>query len=95
MDDETITSAAEILLECLIGTIRREFLDHVPFWNSEDLKRKLSAFRHYYNNDRVHASLDGQTPTEIAGQLTKHKARIDDFRWMSHCHGLVQLPMAA
>ena len=28
-------------VERLIGTIRREFLDHVLFWNARDLERKL------------------------------------------------------
>jgi transposase InsO family protein len=35
-------------VERLIGTIRREFLDHVPFWTSTDLERKLEAFSDYY-----------------------------------------------
>src|SRR5690606_18835718 len=30
-------------VERLIGTIRREFLDHVPFWTSTDLERKLKT----------------------------------------------------
>jgi len=32
-------------VERLIGTMRREFLDHVPFWNARDLERKLAEFR--------------------------------------------------
>jgi hypothetical protein len=32
-------------VERLIGTIRREFLDHVPFWTSADLERKLFEFK--------------------------------------------------
>jgi putative transposase len=36
-------------VERLIGTIRREFLDHVPFWNAHDLERKLADFQTYYN----------------------------------------------
>ena len=32
-------------VERLIGTIRREFLDQVPFWSSRDLERKLLLFR--------------------------------------------------
>ena len=34
-------------IERLIGTIRREYLDHVFFWNAIDLTRKLDAFAHY------------------------------------------------
>ena len=32
-------------IERLIGTMRREFLDHVFFWNANDLERKLEGFR--------------------------------------------------
>ena len=45
-------------VERLIGTIRREFLDHILFWNTLDLERKLGEFQCYYNQERVHASLD-------------------------------------
>jgi transposase InsO family protein len=83
-------------VERLIGTIRGEFLDHVLFWNSVDLDTKLSEFQRYYNRDRVHASLDGDTPAESAGELmTTDRAKIDGFQWRSHCRGLVQLPLAA
>ena len=36
----------------LVGTIRGEFLDHVLFWNSLDLERKLAEFQTYYNAAR-------------------------------------------
>jgi transposase InsO family protein len=45
-------------VERLIGTIRREYLDHTFFWNPQDLERKIDTFRHYYNQYRVHQSLD-------------------------------------
>jgi putative transposase len=48
-------------VECLIGTMRREFLDHVLFWNARDRERKLAEFQVYYNAARCHASLDGHT----------------------------------
>jgi putative transposase len=46
-------------VERAIGTVRRELLDHVPFWGARDLERKLRHFRDYYNHGRVHASLNG------------------------------------
>ncbi len=54
-------------VERLIGTIRREFLDHVMIWNAIDLERKLEEFRIYYNENRVHQSLSGSTPGERSG----------------------------
>src|SRR3989304_8139510 len=53
-------------VERLIGTIRREYLDRVFFWNSVDLERKLSEFRAYYNAYRLHRALDGTTPEQCA-----------------------------
>jgi hypothetical protein len=49
-------------VERLIGTIRRECLDHLSFWTAADLEAKLLAFKTYYNGYRVHGSLEGQTP---------------------------------
>ena len=57
-------------VERLIGTIRREHLDRVFFWNAVDLARKLGKFSDYYNVHRVHRSLDGATPAQRAGTLT-------------------------
>ncbi|MCH9671938.1 MAG: integrase core domain-containing protein, partial [Gammaproteobacteria bacterium] len=76
-------------VERLIGSVWREFLDHILFWNKRDLERKLSDFQAYYNGDRVHASLAGDTPSGITvGGPVKH-AKLDDFRWASHSRGLV------
>jgi len=55
-------------VERLIGTVRREFLDHIFFWNTLDLERTLREFRRYYNQERVHASLGGKTPVEVSGK---------------------------
>ena len=82
-------------VERLIGTARREFLDHVLFWNRGDLERKLSDFRQYYNAARVHASLAGNTLLGVTVGETVKRAELNDVRWVSHCRGLVQLPMAA
>jgi hypothetical protein len=61
------------------------------FWNTLDLERKLGEFQYYYNQKRVHASLAGDTPAEVAGEAETQCAKINDFRWQTHCRGLVQL----
>jgi hypothetical protein len=68
-------------IERLIGTIRREYLDHVFFWNAIDLTRKLNAFADYYNAHRVHRSLHGTTPAQHAGAPACAPAAIDHYAW--------------
>jgi transposase InsO family protein len=82
-------------VERLIGTIRREYLDQLLFWNAADLERKLALFRRYYNGLRVHQGLDGDTPDEQAGSPGMPRASLEQYAWQSHCHGLFQLPIAA
>jgi putative transposase len=82
-------------VERLIGTIRREFLDHVLFWNARDLERKLADFQAYYNAARRHASLEGHTPLAFGSGQTVAAADLNHVRWVSHCRDLVQLPVAA
>ena len=82
-------------VERLIGTVRREFLDQVLFWNARDLERKLAEFQVYYNAARRHASLDGHTPLSFGNGGTLATADLRNVRWVSHCRDLVQLPVAA
>ena len=82
-------------IERLIGTLRREFLDHVPFWIARDLERKLLLFKEYYNRERTHTSLDGVTPTAKAKSRARRPLELPRYRWRSHCRGLFQLPAAA
>jgi putative transposase len=82
-------------VERLIGTIRREYLDQVLFWNALDLRQKLEAFRDYYNASRVHRSLEGDTPAQCAGASSPAPAALDRYGWRQHCRGLFQIPVAA
>jgi len=82
-------------IERLIGTIRREYLDRVFFWNAHDLERKLLEFKRYYNRDRVHQSLDGATPAVVNDETQLRHADLNDYSWRSHCNGLYQIPIAA
>ena len=63
--------------ERLIGTVRRESLDHVLFWNARHLERKLVDFAAYYKSARGHASLDGQTPSGYASGHETARTELD------------------
>ena len=82
-------------VERLIGTVRREYRDQVLFWNETDLERKLDDFKIYYNEKRIHTSLEGQTPAQAAGRIADPTLNLANYRWEKSCGGLVQLPVAA
>ena len=82
-------------VERLIGTIRREYFDHMLFWNAVDLARKLDEFQNYYNAHRVHRALCGSTPAQRAGTSSPTKATLDHHAWRRHCRGLFWTPVAA
>jgi transposase InsO family protein len=89
------TPLSHPFVERLIGTIRREFLDHTLFWNAADLERKLADFQACYNQHRTHSSLGGDTPSDVADGKPKLQTTLNNFRWQTHCRGLFQLPAAA
>ena len=76
-------------VERLIGTVRRELLDHTLFWGEMDLQRKLDQFKDYYNQHRTHSSRAGKPPIEIPRKM----ADLSNFSWEKHCRGLFQLPI--
>ena len=84
-------------IERVIGTCRREFLNHMLFFNERDLQRKLSYFQKYYNETRVHSSLALKTPSEKASnsKKTTNSILLNQHRWKTHANGLYQLPVAA
>jgi hypothetical protein len=45
-----------------VGSCRREILDHVIGLNEEHLRRMIGDYIHYYHEDRIHDSLDKDTP---------------------------------
>lgn len=49
--------------ERLIGSIRRECLDHIVVFGEAHLRRILAAYAHYYNDLRTHLSLDKDSPS--------------------------------
>ncbi len=49
-------------VERLIGSIRRECLDHLIIIGEAHLRRVLRAYADYYNRARTHLSLNKDTP---------------------------------
>jgi hypothetical protein len=46
----------------LIGSIRRECLDHIVIFSEAHLRRILAAYADYYNDLRTHLSLGKDAP---------------------------------
>ena len=82
-------------VERLIGTIRREYIDLVPFWAARDLESKLLQFKIFYNDQRCHYALGGDTPSGKIGMKQSKVVDLHSYRWRSHCRGLYHLPVAA
>lgn len=49
-------------VERLIGSIRRECLDHIFVFDEHHLRRVLSAYLEYHDRSRTHLSLDKDCP---------------------------------
>ena len=83
-------SVSHPFIERLIGTVRREYLAHVFFWNAIDLMRKLDAFADYYNTHRVHRSLDGTTPAQrvCVSSPPRTRAALRHYAWEERCRGV-------
>ena len=97
LDIEEIKSVPHVpmshpFVERLIGSIRRELLDHTLFWTATDLENKLRDYQRYYNENRTHSGRNGVTPIETSDRKV---IDISQYRWEKHCRGLFDLPVAA
>jgi transposase InsO family protein len=57
-------------VERLIGSIRRECLDHIVVFGEAHLRRILRSYARYYNDIRTHRSLDKDAPAVRPVQQT-------------------------
>jgi transposase InsO family protein len=58
--------------ERLIGTIRRECVDHIVVLGEAHLRRTLREYARYYNTARTHRSLDQYSPVSRPVQQIGH-----------------------
>ncbi len=82
-------------VERLIGSIRHEYLDKVPFWSTADLEKKLALYKDYYNLARPHQGITGAIPSQFRENTASTVKVSKTFRWRRHCNGLFQVPEAA
>src|SRR5277367_3712378 len=58
--------------ERLIGSIRRECLDHVVVFSERHLRHLLLCYMKYYNGARTHLSLEKDAPVPLAVERAGH-----------------------
>ena len=73
-------------VERLIGSIRRECLDHVIILSERHLRRVLSSYFHYHHDARTHLSLDKDCPRPRAVQLPSTGNNIIAFPQVGGLH---------
>ncbi len=61
-------------MERLIGSIRRECLDHVVVLSEQHLRHILMCYMGYYNAARTHLSLGKDAPVR---RIIQHAGRIE------------------
>jgi hypothetical protein len=90
-----VCSASSVYIETLIGNICSELLTSRYSGTRFTWEIKPADFQAYDNYHRTHSSLGGHTPAEAAGYTGQSQAKLDNFRWHTHCKGLYQFPAAA
>jgi hypothetical protein len=65
-----------------MGTVRREFLDHVLFWNAMILNGSLPTSKPTTTRTQPRV-IGGQTPLAFAGGHTVARTELNNVRWVS------------
>ena len=71
-------------VERLIGTIRRECLDHVLIMGARHLRQVLASYAIYYNQARTHLALQKDVPLRRAIQRRGHIVAIPILSGLHH-----------
>ncbi|RZN26672.1 integrase core domain-containing protein, partial [Bradyrhizobium sp. Leo121] len=72
------------LAERLIGSIRRECLDHIIVLGEVHLRRVLQSYADYYDRVRTHRSLDKDAPVSRPVQRTASIKSFPILRGLHH-----------
>lgn len=74
------------ICERMIGTLRRELLDHIIVWNEAHLRRLLRDYLAYYHGERTHLTLEKDVPSHRAAE--KKPREPSEVMALSRCGGL-------
>jgi transposase InsO family protein len=75
--------------ERLIGTLRRDCLDHVLIFGVKHLRRILASYSRYYNETRTHLSLDKDAPLGRAVQRHGAIVAVPILSGLHHCYARI------
>jgi transposase InsO family protein len=70
--------------ERLIGSIRRDCLDHVVVFGEQHLRQLLGSYQRYYNEARTHLSLNKETPASRAVQAVGRIVAVPHLGGLHH-----------
>jgi transposase InsO family protein len=71
-------------VERVIGSIRRECLDHVIIFGEESLRHTLRSYLRYYHESRLHLSLEKDSPTSREVQSVGNIVAIPQVGGLHH-----------
>jgi transposase InsO family protein len=70
--------------ERLIGSIRRDCLDHVIVFGEQHLRHLLKSYQNYYNEARTRLSLQKDAPIPRAVQTVGQILALPILGWLHH-----------
>src|SRR5439155_8416718 len=76
-------------VERLIGTLRRDCLDHVLIFGARHLRQILTSYCSYYNQSRTHLSLDKDAPLGRAVQRDGTIVATSILSGLHHCYARI------
>jgi hypothetical protein len=80
------SSRANSFAERIVGTLRRECLDHLLIYGERHLRRTLAEYARHYNEHRPHQSREQRPPLHEPGPVVDVTTRISHTRVV---HGLI------
>ena len=80
---------ADPYVERLIGTLRRECLDHVLILGEGHLRRVMTAYSTYYNDTRTHLGLGKDAPSRRAVECSGTIAPRQSLAGLHHRYGRI------